>query len=101
MDRFIDEQDPSRDRSSSPNFYSLMFGGNEGRKGLSLYPSANAGKNQMHMGDSNGSVETPNPSIPQPSVQSLSTTNGRVSTNTANEENSNLNSSQQLQSNCQ
>ena len=50
MDRFIDEQDSSRDRSSSPNFYSLMFGNNaEGRKGLSLYPGA---KSQLNLGGS-------------------------------------------------
>ena len=48
MDRFIDEQDSSRDRSSSPNFYSLMFGNNaDGRKGLSLYPGA---KSQLNLG---------------------------------------------------
>ena len=58
MDRFIDEQDPSRDRSSSPNFYSLMFGSGDSssRKGLSLYPGA---KSQLHMGggDSNGAAD--------------------------------------------
>ena len=26
MDRFIEEQDPSRDRSSSPNYHSLLYG---------------------------------------------------------------------------
>jgi len=55
MDRFIDEQDPSRDRSSSPNFYSLMFGGQDGgRKGLSLHPGA--GKSNITHGDSNGAA---------------------------------------------
>ena len=50
MDRFIDEQDSSRDRSSSPNFYSLMFGGSDGgRKGLSLYPGASS-KSSFHLG---------------------------------------------------
>jgi len=54
MDRFIDEQDSSRDRSSSPNFYSLMFGGSDGgRKGLSLYPGASS-KSSFHISDSNG-----------------------------------------------
>jgi len=58
MDRFIDEQDSSRDRSSSPNFYSLMFGGSDGgRKGLSLYPGASS-KSSFHLGsESNGSAE--------------------------------------------
>ena len=58
MDRFIDEQDSSRDRSSSPNFYSLMFGGSDGgRKGLSLYPGASS-KSSLHLGsESNGSAE--------------------------------------------
>jgi len=33
MDRFIDEQDASRDRSSSPtNYHSLIFGG-DNKKG--------------------------------------------------------------------
>lgn len=56
MDRFIDEQDSSRDRSSSPNFYSLMFGSSgDGRKGLSLYPGA---KSQLHMaGENNGASD--------------------------------------------
>ena len=55
MDRFIDEQDPSRDRSSSPNFYSLMFGGQDGgRKGLSLHPGA--AKSNISHGDSNGAA---------------------------------------------
>jgi hypothetical protein len=31
MDRFIDEQDPSRDRSSSPGYSSLLYGA-DGRK---------------------------------------------------------------------
>ena len=53
MDRFIDEQDSSRDRSSSPNFYSLMFGNAEGRKGLSLYPGA---KSQLNLGENNGAA---------------------------------------------
>ena len=53
MDRFIDEQDSSRDRSSSPNFYSLMFGNAEGRKGLSLYPGA---KSQLNLGENNGNA---------------------------------------------
>lgn len=51
MDRFIDEQDPSRDRSSSPTFYSLMFGSSDGRKGLSLYPGS---VKNLHHYDSNG-----------------------------------------------
>merc|ERR1712020_38946 len=59
MDRFIDEQDSSRDRSSSPNFYSLMFGSEAGgRKGLSLYPGASS-KSSFHLSDSNGGVENP------------------------------------------
>ena len=81
MDRFIDEQDPSRDRSSSPNFYSLMFGGNEGRKGLSLYPSANvnSGKTQLHVGDSNGSTESQTPGSNQSnSIQQLSNVQSSV-----------------------
>ena len=39
MDRFIDEQDASRDRSSSPtNYHSLIFGG-ENKKGNLVNPS--------------------------------------------------------------
>ena len=90
MDRFIDEQDSSsRDRSSSPNFYSLMFGGQSdgGRKGLSLYPGASS-KSSFHLGESNGSAEsvtnsssnpplTPSSATPLPSSQSMaSPTNG-------------------------
>jgi hypothetical protein len=64
MDRFIDEQDPPRDRSSSPNFYSLMFGGSEGRKGLTLHPGA---KSQLSHGDSNGgAVDTNLPTSAAP-----------------------------------
>jgi len=82
MDRFIDEQDSSRDRSSSPNFYSLMFGSEAGgRKGLSLYPGASS-KSSFHLSDSNGGVENPGPLQPTsataPSIQSSqqSPTNG-------------------------
>lgn len=39
MDRFIDDQDPSRDRSSSPTYHSLIF--TDTKKGLSLHPGAN------------------------------------------------------------
>merc|ERR1712026_321545 len=53
MDRFIDEQDSTRDRSSSPNFYSLMFGNSDNRKGLSLYPGA---KSQLSTGGDNNGV---------------------------------------------
>ena len=86
MDRFIDEQDPSRDRSSSPNFYSLIYGGQDGRKGLTLHPGA---KSSVSHGDSNGAehaIETSN--VPTSSVSSNShsglntspnvSTNGRV-----------------------
>ena len=84
MDRFIDEQDSSRDRSSSPNFYSLMFGSSaDGRKGLSLYPGA---KSQLHMSENNGASDlssaaaaTTNP--PTSSVASApesGNTNGRL-----------------------
>ena len=34
MDRFIEEQDPSRDRSSSPNYHSLLYGA-DAKKSLS------------------------------------------------------------------
>ena len=75
MDRFIDEQDSSRDRSSSPNFYSLMFGGSDGgRKGLSLYPGASS-KSSFHIGsESNGSAEP----VINVSNSSLSTTSAPV-----------------------
>ena len=90
MDRFIDEQDPSRDRSSSPNFYSLMFGGTDGRKGLSLYPGV--GKSHLHQHDSNGAPtagDTADPvSVTSPVLcpsnnllsVSASSTNGRLTT---------------------
>ena len=80
MDRFIDEQDPSRDRSSSPNFYSLMFG-SEGRKGLSLFPAVSS-KSQMqhHNPDSvsNGDVDS---NIQGP-VSSTNTSNNSTISNT-------------------
>lgn len=91
MDRFIDEQDSSRDRSSSPNFYSLMFGTSDGRKGLSLYPGA---KSQLHMGENNGANDlsaaannpptssvassAPGSQTVQPNSESGSNTNGRL-----------------------
>jgi len=76
MDRFIDEQDSSRDRSSSPNFYSLMFGGSDGgRKGLSLYPGASS-KSSFHISDSNGrdDASITNVSNPPPLISSGTTT---------------------------
>ena len=78
MDRFIDEQDSSRDRSSSPNFYSLMFGGSDGgRKGLSLYPGASS-KSSFHIGsESNGSAE-PVINVSNSSLSTPSTTSAPV-----------------------
>ena len=34
MDRFIDEQDPSRDPATSPNFHSLLYGTDSSKKGI-------------------------------------------------------------------
>ena len=90
MDRFIDEQDPSREnRSSSPNFYSLMFGGQEGRKGLTLHPGV---KSNISHGDSNGadtdnntanvptssSIMSSNPLAASMNTSTTTSTNGRI-----------------------
>ena len=73
MDRFIDEQDSSRDRSSSPNFYSLMFGGSDGgRKGLSLYPGASS-KSSFHLGQSESNGQSAEPVINVSNSSPLST----------------------------
>ena len=78
MDRFIDEQDPSREnRSSSPNFYSLMFGGQEGRKGLTLHPGV---KSNISHGDSNGADTDNTANVPTSSIMS---TNPLASMNTS------------------
>lgn len=76
MDRFIDEQDPSRDRSSSPTFYSLMFGGSDGRKGLSLYPGS---VKNLHHFDSNGAPPLPPPSEAENTQNSSVTSNSNSS----------------------
>jgi len=56
MDRFIDETDASRDRSSSPNFHSLLASyGADNKKGLSIMPGSSA-KNMQDDNVSNGTA---------------------------------------------
>jgi len=89
MDRFIDEQDPSREnRSSSPNFYSLMFGGQEGRKGLTLHPGV---KSNISHGDSNGAdTDNNTANVPTSSIMS-SNTLGSMNTSTTTSSSSSTN----------
>jgi len=88
MDRFIDEQDPSREnRSSSPNFYSLMFGGQEGRKGLTLHPGV---KSNISHGDSNGADTDNTANVPTSSIMS-SNTLGSMNTSTTTSSSSSTN----------
>ena len=99
MDRFIDEQDPSREnRSSSPNFYSLMFGGQEGRKGLTLHPGV---KSNISHGDSNGADTDNTANVPTSSIMSSNTLGSmNTSTTTSSSTNGRINdiSSQPQQS---
>jgi len=51
MDRFIEEQDPSRDRSSSPNYHSLLYGA-DAKKSQS--PTLNLSRPGEHQSATNG-----------------------------------------------
>lgn len=78
--RFIDEQDPSRDRSLSPNY--LMFGMSEGRRGgLTLHPGSKSQQQQQQVshGDSNGA----NPADNNPAQQARTASPNSSSTSTA------------------
>merc|ERR1719242_190469 len=57
MDRFIDETDASRDRSSSPNFHSLLSSyGSENKKGVSIISGPNMKPNMHECTIANGTA---------------------------------------------
>lgn len=56
MDRFIDEQDPARDRSLSPNYFSLLYG-TESKKSHSPTLNISSKSAESH---SNGDSANPN-----------------------------------------